>query len=483
MLELGGLGGDEVCGFGVDVVEVGVVVVVVVHVVHRHLLDAGGDAPHRLHVRLGGAPPPVPLPSLRPPPMAPMPRPVCPRRPTAPLPLPLGPFPAPTPLSPCPCRGSRSLSPAPWPALPAPMPFPCPCPCPWLRPRLLTVPRCAPCATWPPALAPCSRPCAFFPCRGPFPASCPASRRPLPVLCPAPLPLASSPCPCFCPRSLQRVPSPAPCVCPWALSLSPPVPRSALPWLAPCPACVRPPPSRITHRAPCCRCSCGSVTPGGERSGAWGRMCRVRPVTKAAMGGKLLGGPCVGVALVGVGAVSRAPPATRCGYSGSRRGARGPRGVRPARPRRAGGRGVAGGNGGGARRGCGLNSLCTLPAPLCGRGSPQQGARGLRRGHLSRWRRARGRGLGRGAACWGCGLSPLCAWGPLPRRGGRACCLGGGAGHLTGAGPWIDNPVLAEAARGCPACCATGTAASASLRISNETGDRERDRRWWRSSR
>ena len=50
-----GLGGDELAGVRVDVVEVVVVVVVVVvGVVRRHLLDAGGDAPHRLHVRLRG---------------------------------------------------------------------------------------------------------------------------------------------------------------------------------------------------------------------------------------------------------------------------------------------------------------------------------------------------------------------------------------------------------------------------------------------
>ena len=41
-----GLGGDELAGVRVDVVEVVVVVVVVVGVVRRHLLDAGGDAPH-----------------------------------------------------------------------------------------------------------------------------------------------------------------------------------------------------------------------------------------------------------------------------------------------------------------------------------------------------------------------------------------------------------------------------------------------------
>ena len=55
----------EAAGVRVDVVEVGVVVVVVVGVVRRHLLDAGGDAPQRLHVQLWGRPAP------RPPPFAP----------------------------------------------------------------------------------------------------------------------------------------------------------------------------------------------------------------------------------------------------------------------------------------------------------------------------------------------------------------------------------------------------------------------------
>ena len=59
-----GLGGDKLAGAGVDVVEVVVVVVVVVGVVRRHLLDAGGDAPHRLHVRLRGRPAPRPPPQV-----------------------------------------------------------------------------------------------------------------------------------------------------------------------------------------------------------------------------------------------------------------------------------------------------------------------------------------------------------------------------------------------------------------------------------
>ena len=60
-----GLGGNEFSGVGVHVVEVGVVVVVVVGMVRRHMLDAGGDAPHRLHVQLRGRP------AARPPPFAP----------------------------------------------------------------------------------------------------------------------------------------------------------------------------------------------------------------------------------------------------------------------------------------------------------------------------------------------------------------------------------------------------------------------------
>ena len=66
-----GLGGDELAGVRVDVVEVVVVVVVVVvGVVRRHLLDARGDAPHRLHVWLRGRPAPRPPPFVPPSPLA-----------------------------------------------------------------------------------------------------------------------------------------------------------------------------------------------------------------------------------------------------------------------------------------------------------------------------------------------------------------------------------------------------------------------------
>ena len=57
VLGSGGLGGDEVSGVRVDVAEVGVVVVLMMGVV-RHMLDARGDALHRLHVRLRGRPAP-----------------------------------------------------------------------------------------------------------------------------------------------------------------------------------------------------------------------------------------------------------------------------------------------------------------------------------------------------------------------------------------------------------------------------------------
>ena len=67
---LWGFGGDELAGVTVDVVEVVVVVVVVVvGVVRRHLLDAGGDAPHWLHVRLRGRPALCPPPFVSPSPL------------------------------------------------------------------------------------------------------------------------------------------------------------------------------------------------------------------------------------------------------------------------------------------------------------------------------------------------------------------------------------------------------------------------------
>ena len=157
-----GLGGDELAGVRVDVVEVVVVVVVVVvGVVCRHLLDAGGDAPHRLHVRLQGRP------ALCPPPFAPS----SPLGSLAPsrlslgaggaLALALGPLSSPLPVSrvpppvhhalarslshlPPPCPLHLGSLPAPLRALPVPWPLPDPDP----------LPRVAPSALLPPAAAP-----------------------------------------------------------------------------------------------------------------------------------------------------------------------------------------------------------------------------------------------------------------------------------------------------------------------------------------
>ena len=123
-----GFGGVELAGVRVDVVEVVVVVVVVVGVVRRHLLDAGGDAPHRLHVRLRGRPAPRP-PPVRPalPPGLPCPVPPVPRGPRRPCPCPWAPFrpparavgPAPCPPRPGPPSRPPSLASLPAPGCPA----------------------------------------------------------------------------------------------------------------------------------------------------------------------------------------------------------------------------------------------------------------------------------------------------------------------------------------------------------------------------
>ena len=174
----------------------------------------------------------------------------------------------------------------------------------------------------------------------------------------------------------------------------------------------------------------------------------------------------------------------------------------PSRSRRAGGRGAAGRGGVAARRGRGRSPSRALPALLRCRGGRRRGARGpcgrnpsrallallcscgrprqcawfLRRGCPPCRRRAGGLGRGRGVAR--CGLCFLLVW---AGRGGGAGCLGGGGGRLCPG---------SRAGGGGP----TSTAASASLRSSRsarvspvhsgeETGERERDRRWWRSSR
>ena len=399
------MGGNELSGVGVDVVEVGVVGVVVEGVVHRHLLDARGDAPHRLHVRLRGRPPP------RSPPFHP--------------PSPLGSH-APSRLS-LGARGALVLALGPPSGPHASVPLPVP----WVPPPvthalaclLAHCPSSAPC-TW----APCPRLCAPFLCPGPFPAPCPVSRRPLPALCPPLLLLASVHRPCLRPCSLPRVAWPAPCACPWALPLSPPVPRSTLPWLARSSACAPSPPSWITRRASRCLCSCGSVTPGGERSGAGGRTCCVRRGGKG-LGGKGLGGLVwvwVGLAwaryfapslpTAAAAAAAGEAPVARAGSVPRFRGVLGAA-VWPAEA-------VARLVGAAVATPCAPSLLPSVAAGALG------DAPGSRRGQPPCRGRAGGRGRGRGVARWGCGLRSSRVWGPLPGRCGRACCLGGGGGHL-----------------------------------------------------
>ena len=100
-----------------------------------------------------------------------------------------------------------------------------------------------------------------------------------------------------------------------------------------------------------------------------------------------------------------------------------------------------------------------------------------------------------GAAAWLAGAAVSAPRASrAPSRGGAAGLAVGAAVTSAGSGSRVDSPVSTEAARGCPAGSPTGTVASASLRSSRcarvsppahsgETGERERDRRWWRSSR
>ena len=210
-----GLGGDELSGIGVDVVEVVLVVGLVVGVVRRHLLDAGGDAPHRLHVRLRGRPAP------RPPPFDP---------PSPPgLPCPVPPVPG-GPCRPCPC---------PWAPFRPPVPAVGPAPC-LPRPGL---------PARPPSLAPLHAPgrparAPARPSRALAPSRLPAISRA--VRCPRSVPLrccALAPCR-VCPGPLPaRAPGHFPC------RLLSPAPRSRG-WHAALPAC-RPllPPSRAGRPA------------------------------------------------------------------------------------------------------------------------------------------------------------------------------------------------------------------------------------------
>ena len=259
--------------------------VVVVSVVRRHLLDAGGDAPHWLYVRLRGRPAP------RPPPFGP-PSPRGSRAPSCLSPgahvalaLALGPLPGlhafvslSTPWVPptVTCALARTASAR---ILPVPVPMP------------LAAARFADCAPLhsmrvvAACLGALLAPLRVLPVPLPFPCSVsrvvPSAAHALSPRAAAGLGALSTPSPSLLAACAQA--------CPLCLSLgTPPVasrPRSVFPWPAPCPACALSPPSRITRRASCCHCSCGSATPGCVRSGAEWRTGRGSPVGKAVLGG------------------------------------------------------------------------------------------------------------------------------------------------------------------------------------------------------
>ena len=476
MLGSGGGGGDQVSGVGV---EVGVVVVVVVGVVRRHLLDAGGDAPHRLHVRLWGRPDPRSLPFAPPSPHgSDAPSCLSPGAQGA-LALVLGSLPGPC--------ASVPLS-VPWVPLPVTRALAC-----TAGARALPVPVPMPLAA--PTLAD----------RAPLRPMSPVTARlsallaPLHVL-PVPLPL---------PGSLFRVAPPA------ARALSP----SAAAGLGALPAF---PPSLLTACALACPLRVSLGTPPvascpplrAPVAGTLPRLCAVLPLPDHAPGvllppelrqrdarrrtlgrrgadvprpaqgegglaGERLGGAGVAVAGVDVGAVLRPLPATRRGCGGSRQGARGPRGVCPPRRRLAE---------------AAVSAVCALAPPTSAAAVAPGEAPGACVGAIPRAGGAPGAAVGAAARLVGAAVSAPCAPG-APSRGGAAGLAAWAAGAVSsaGAGPRVDGPVSVEAARCCPAGGPTGTAASASLRSSRsarvspahpgKTGERERDQRWWRSSR
>ena len=275
------LGGDEFPGVSLDVVGVVVLLVVVVGVVRRHLLDAGGDAPHRLHVRLRGDPAP------RPPPFDPPSSPGSHAPPhlslgaRGALALALGP-----PSGPHrPSLRSMHLGalPAPLRALLVPWPLPG------------SLPRVAPSAARalsPSAAAGLGGPSVFAPLLF---AAC-ALARPLCV------PLGTSP-----------------------VASCPPLRAHVADTLL----CLRAVPSFLDH-APGVPLPLQLRQRDARRRALGRRGADVqRPPRGEWLGGKLLWGAGLGVGGVGVDAVLRALPAHCCCCGGRRRGARGPCGVRP----------------------------------------------------------------------------------------------------------------------------------------------------------
>ena len=234
------------------------------------------------------------------------------------------------------------------------------------------------------------------------------------------------------------------------------------------------------------------MTPCGERSDAGGRTCRIRPVGKAALGGNVLGGLLwVGLGLVWARYFAPSLPlAAAAAAAGESPGARA-----GSLSRARGVPGAAAWPAGAVARltGAAVSTPCALSPPPSAAVVVPGEAPGACAGATLRAGGAPGAAVGAAVRLVGAAISAPCAPG-APSRGGVAGLAAWAAEAVSsaGAGPRVDGPVLAEAARGCPAASPTGTVAFASLRsscsarvsptYSGETGEREQDRRWWRTS-
>ena len=468
-----GLGGDEFSGVGVDVVEVGVVVL---GFVRRHLHV-------RLQRRSAPRPPPFDPPS---PPGSHAPSWLFlgargalalalgpPSGPHAPVPLPVPWVPPPVTHALACSAGAR--------ARPVPVPLPLAAPALAQRPSLrsmhlgaLPAPLRALPVPWPlPGSLPCVAPSAA---RTLSPSAAAGLGAPSVF---APLLLAA----CALARSL-RVPlgtSPV-ASCP---PLRAPVAGTQL--------CLRAVPSFLDH-AP------GVPLPLQLRQrDAWRRALGrrgadvPRPPRGEVLGGERLGGAGVCVGGVGVGTVLRALPTHCCCCGGRRRGARGPCG---SVTRFRGMLGAAAWPAEAVARLAGATvATPRAPSPLpCAAAAALGDAPGSCAGATPRVGGVPGATVGAAAWLAGAAVSAPRASG-APSWGGAAGLAVWAAGAVTSADSrsWVEGPVLVEAAWGSPACGPTSTAHSASLRSprsagvspaqSRGVGERERDRRWWRSSR
>ena len=268
---------------------------------------------------------------------------------------------------------------------------------------------------------------------------------------------------------------------------------AGLPWLERSSACAPSPPSRNTRRASCCLCSCGSVTPGGERSGARGADVPRSPRGEGLWGGAAFGG----LVWVWEGLASARYFAPSLPIAAAATAA-GEAPVAPAGsvPRFRGVLGAAAWPAKAVTRlaGAAIATPCAPSALPIAAAAALGDAPGSCAGPTPRVGGVPGAAVGAAAwLAWAAVSAPRASG--APSRGGAAGLAVWAAGAVTsaGSGSWVDGPVSAEAARGCPAGVPTGTAASASHRSSRsagvspapsgETGERERDRRWWRSSR